>query len=151
MSQTRTVVDTGVIVSAVLLARSVPRQAFDAAARGKLLVSVATIAELDEVLRRPKFNKYVPEEKRLEFLTALVQAAEQVEVTEVITACRDTNDNKFLELAVSGRASHILSGDDDLLALHPFRGIAVVTPQVFLASMPGSGAEPTASADRPCD
>jgi putative PIN family toxin of toxin-antitoxin system len=139
MNETRTVIDTNVAVSAVLLPRSVPRQAFDAAAgRGKLLVSEATVAELDEVLRRPKFNKYVPEEKRLEFLAALVQGAELVEVTEVITACRDANDNKFLELAVSGRASHILSGDADLLALHPFQGIAVVTSQAFLASIMGS-------------
>ncbi len=151
MSKTRTVVDTGVAVSAVLLPRSVPRQAFDAAARGTLLVSEATIAELDEVLRRPKFNKYVPEDKRLEFLAALVQAAEHVEVTEAISACRDARDNKFLELAVSGRASHILSGDADLLTLHPFRGIAVVTPQAFLASPHGSGADPGAPADRPRD
>jgi putative PIN family toxin of toxin-antitoxin system len=144
MNETRTVIDTGVAVSAVLLPRSVPRQAFDAAAaRGKLLVSEATVTELDEVLRRPKFNKYVSEEKRLEFLAALVLEAEQVEVTEVITACRDAKDNKFLELAVCGRASHILSGDGDLLALHPFRGIAVVTPHAFLTSSLGSGAEPS--------
>jgi putative PIN family toxin of toxin-antitoxin system len=150
MNETRTVIDTGVAVSAVLLPRSVPRQAFDvAAARGKLLVSEATVAELDEVLRRPKFNKYVPEEKRLEFLAALVREAEQVEVTEVITACRDAKDNKFLELAVSGRASHLLSGDGDLLALHPFRAIAVVTPQAFLASLVGGGVEPGPTADRP--
>ena len=150
MTETRTVIDTNVAVSAVLLPRSVPRRAFDAAvARGKLLVSEATVAELDEVLRRSKFNKYVPEEKRLEFLAALVQAAAQVAVTEVITACRDAKDNKFLELAVSGGASHILSGDSDLLALHPFRGIAVVTPQAFLLSLDESGAEPAPSADRP--
>ena len=150
MSEPRVVIDTGVAVSAVLLPRSVPRQAFDAAAaRGKLLVSAATVAELDEVLRRPKFNKYVPEEKRLEFLAALVQAAEQVEVTEVITACRDAKDNKFLELAVSGRASHIVSGDADLLALHPFRAIAVVTPQAFLASLQGGGDEPGAARPGP--
>jgi predicted nucleic acid-binding protein len=37
----------------------------------RLLVSEATVAELDEVLRRPKFNKYISEEKRLEFLAAL--------------------------------------------------------------------------------
>lgn len=147
MSETRTVIDTGVVVSAVLLPRSLPRQAFDAAAeQGKLLVSEATVAELDEVLRRPKFDKYVPEDKRLEFLAALVQAAEQVEVMEVITACRDAKDNKFLELAVSGRASHILSGDGDLLALHPFQGIAVVTPQAFLARLQESRAEPGAAA-----
>ena len=61
--------------------------------------------------------------------------AEQVEVTETITDCRDAKDNKFLELAVSGKATHILSGDGDLLALHSFRGIAVVTPQAFLTSL----------------
>ncbi len=144
MNETRTVIDTGVAVSAVLLPRSVPRQAFDAAAaRGKLLVSEATVAELDEVLRRPKFNKYVPEQLRLEFLAALVQQAEQVAVREVITACREAKDNKFLELAVSGRASHILSGDADLLVLHPFQGIAIVTPQAFLMNLPGRGAGPS--------
>src|SRR5579862_223498 len=132
MNDFRIVLDTGVAVSAVLLPHSVPRQAFDAAAeRGKLLASEPTVAELDEVLRRPKFNKYVPEENRLEFLAALVQFAELVEILEVVTACRDVKDNKFLELAVSGKASHIISGDDDLLVLHPFRGIAVVTPQAF--------------------
>ncbi len=97
MNDTRTVIDTNVAVSAVLLLRSVPRLAFDAAVgRGRLLVSEATVAELDEVLRRPKFNNYVSEEKRLEFLAALVQEAELVEVAEVITACRDAKDNKFI-------------------------------------------------------
>jgi putative PIN family toxin of toxin-antitoxin system len=140
MSELRTVIDTGVAVSAVLLPRSVPRQAFDAAAaRGRILVSEATLAELDQVLRRPKFNKYLPEDKRLEFLAALIREAESVAVTAVIADCRDPKDNKFLELGVSGKASHIITGDGDLLALHPFRGIAVVTPQVFLASLAGSG------------
>jgi len=79
MNEIRIVIDTGVAVSAVLLPRSVPRQAFDAAAaRGRLLVSEATVAELDEVLRRPKFNRYLPEDKRLEFLAALVREAEPV-------------------------------------------------------------------------
>ena len=137
MSEIRTVIDTGVAVSAVLLPRSVPRQAFDrAVAQGCLLVSAATVAELDEVLRRPKFNHYVPEEKRLEFLSALVREAEVVEITDAIAECRDPRDDKFLELAVSGRASHIISGDSDLLALHPFRGIAIVTPQGFLSDLP---------------
>jgi putative PIN family toxin of toxin-antitoxin system len=141
MNELRTVIDTGVAISAALLPRSIARQAFDcAAARGRLLVSSATIAELDDVFRRPKFNKYVPEEKRLEFLAALVHEAETIEITEAVRACRDRKDDMFLEIAVSGRATHILSGDQDLLVLHPFRGIAVVTPQEFLAAMHGSEA-----------
>src|SRR5262245_63486033 len=141
-SELRVVIDSGVAVSAVLLPRSVPRRAFDlAAACGKLLVSAATVAELDEVLRRAKFNKYVQEEERLEFLAALVRQAEKVEVTEVVTACRDPKDNQFLELAVSGRATHIITGDADLLTMHPFRGIAVVTPQAFLTECQGGNGD----------
>jgi predicted nucleic acid-binding protein len=55
-----------------------------------------------------------------------------VDVTERVAACRDPKDDKFLELAVSGRASCIVSGDKDLLALHPFRGIAILNPAAFL-------------------
>lgn len=138
-SDFRTVIDTGVIVSAILLPRSVPRQAFDlAAARGRVLVSEETIGELNEVLRRPKFDKYVSESQRLEFLAALVREAEVVEVVDVVMECRDPKDNKFLELALSGKGSHIVTGDLDLLVLHPFRGIAIVNPQAFLAILDGT-------------
>ena len=58
--------------------------------------------------------------------------AELVNVVETVTDCRDPRDNKFLELAVSGRATHIVTGDSDLLVLHPFRGIIVVSPSSFL-------------------
>jgi uncharacterized protein len=133
LPELRAVFDTSVAVSAVLLPRSIPRQAFDFAVEsGRLLLSEAAIAELDDVLRRPKFDKYVSEQKRLEFLLSLVNFAEIVPVSKRITVCRDAKDNKFLELAVSGRASHIVSGDDDLLVLHPFQQIAIVSPMEFL-------------------
>ena len=47
--------------------------------------------------------------------------------------CRDPDDDKFLELAVSGNADYLVSGDDDLLALHPFREIPILRPAEFLA------------------
>ena len=50
----------------------------------------------------------------------------------MVHACRDARDDKFLELAVSGRAAYIISGDDDLLVLHPFRDIAIMTAAEFL-------------------
>ena len=140
-SELRLVLDTSVIVSALLRPRSTPRLAFDAAtARSKVLVSAATIAELDDVLRRPKFNKYVSEDQRLEFLAALVQSAEMVEITESIRECRDPKDDKFLELASSGNANFLLTGDADLLALHPFRGTAIISPADFLSTI-ASGEE----------
>jgi hypothetical protein len=129
----RFVFDTSAIVSAVLLKQSVVRQAFDKAVeQGKLLVSQATVEEVNEVLRRKGFDKYVLEEERIEFVTALVREAILVEATEKVSACRDPKDDKFLELAVSGKAACIVSGDDDLLSLHLFRGIPIVTPRQFL-------------------
>ena len=134
-NEIRTVIDTNVVVSAILLPRSMSRQAFDAAVlRGRLLVSNATIAELYDVIRRPKFNKYILERLRLEFIAALVQKAEIVKITEVINACRDPKDNKFLDLAISGYAQYIISGDTDLLVLHPFRGVDIVSPRFFINS-----------------
>ena len=100
------------------------------------------MAELDDVLRRPKFSKYAPEEKRLEFLSALVRASEVVEISAVITDCRDTKDNKFLELAVGAQATHLISGDADLLALNPFRGVPIVSPHDFLAEHPSEPKSP---------
>ena len=99
---------------------------------GKSLISIATVAELNEVLRRSHFNRYVSEEERLELLATLMRESELVGVTVSVSVCRDPKDNKFLELAVSGAATHIISGDDDLLELHPFRGVAIVSPQDFV-------------------
>jgi len=130
----RVVFDTNVVVSAMLLPLSVPRRALDRAMKeGRLLISAATITELDEVIHLPRFDKYLSEEERVEFLTTLVHESELVNVAEEVADCRDSRDNKFLELAVSGRATHIITGDSDLLVLHPFRGILVVSPSAFLA------------------
>jgi len=49
-----------------------------------------------------------------------------------ITICRDPRDNKFLELAVDGKAQIIITGDQDLLILNPFENIDVLTPRDFL-------------------
>jgi putative PIN family toxin of toxin-antitoxin system len=131
----RFVFDTNVIVSAALLAGSVPRQAFDKALdHGKVLISVPMLLELAEVLSRKKLNKYLLEEERMRFLVALLRESELVEITEAVTDCRDAKDNKFLELAVSGEADYIVSGDRDLLVLSPFRGIPILTPREFLSS-----------------
>ena len=117
----------------MLLKRSVARQAFDKALeQGKLLVSRATIKELNVVIQRKEFEKYVSEFERIEFITTLIQQAILNEITKTINECRDPKDNMFLELAVSGEAVCIVSGDDDLLVLHPFREIPILTPRQFL-------------------
>ena len=127
------VVDTNIVVSAVLFPQSVPRQALDRAQDiGTILVSASTLTELQQVLSRSKFDRYVPLEQRESFLQQLTNTTQLVSVTESIQACRDPKDNQYLELAISGHASVIITGDQDLLVLHPFRDIAIVTPQTFL-------------------
>ena len=137
MSKPRLVFDTNTLVSAVLIKQSVPRQAFDLALeQGVILMSLPVLEELNAVLSRPKFNRYITETERIRFLVALLREAEMIAGHAQITACRDASDNKFLELGVDGRADYIVSGDADLLVLHPFRGIAILTPRAFLESFP---------------
>jgi putative PIN family toxin of toxin-antitoxin system len=100
--------------------------------KGEFLVSAETIDELNQVLAREDFARYVTEEERMEFLAVLLREATLVEATVHVGECRDPSDNKFLELAISGNAECIVSGDRDLLVLHPFRGISIVTPREFL-------------------
>lgn len=129
----RYVFDTNTLISAVLLEYSVPSRAFRRALKlGQVLLSPETLEELAEVLQREKFNRYVELSERDEFLEALVDRADWVEPLEEIHACRDPKDDKFLELAVDGRADCIVSGDDDLLVLNPFRGIEIQRPSTFL-------------------
>ena len=133
MTDRAVIFDTNVLISAALLKRSTARSAFDKALReAKLLFSAATIEELSNILQRSKFDKYILPRERFRFLAALVDAATVIEIDETISACRDPKDNKFLELAVCGNANCLISGDNDLLVLHPFRGIAIMTPDKFL-------------------
>ncbi len=131
----RCVFDSNVFVSALLLPGSKPRRAVDLASRtGEILLSFAVLAELYDVLNRKQFRGYVEEEDVRNFLAALTREAQWIEVDVKIAACRDSKDDKFLELAVSGNATHIITGDSDLLVLNPFRGIQIVTPHSFLES-----------------
>ena len=135
-SSIRAVLDTNVMVSALLFPDSPPGRVLDhITENGSLLVSEATRSELIDVFIRPRFDRYLGEDDRLALLGPLHGTWEAVEITQTITACRDPKDDKFLELAVSGRATHIISGDRDLLALHPFRGIPVLSPRSFLSEV----------------
>ena len=129
----RCVIDTNVFVSALLSPGSKPRKAVDRVHReGAILLSFATLTELFEVLGRKQFRRYIDEEDVRRFLAVLTREAEWVDVNVQIGTCRDPRDNKFLELAVCGNATRIVTGDTDLLALHPFRGIQILAPSAFL-------------------
>src|ERR1700722_19799310 len=129
----RFVVDTNVIVSAVILPLSVPRQSVDKALdEGILLFSEATTNELADVLFRRKLDRYVSREDRNRFLQQLVTAAESVPIIRTVRECRDPKDDKFLEVALTVRADVIITGDADLLTLHPWRAVTILSPVGYL-------------------
>ena len=134
MSKSRIVLDSNVILSAALFRQSTPRQALDkASVSGQILISNQILGELQDVFSRPKFDKYSSKQVRNEFLNDFLTVVENVEIVQKIAACRDRKDDKFLELAVNGNANYIITGDQDLLVLHPFQNIAIISVSDYLS------------------
>jgi len=129
----RVVFDTNVWVSAALGSSSC-REAFDLArSKGKLIRSEETFTELVLTLEKPRLQKYLSHQDKIDFIANYLLITERVEViTERLLVCRDPKDNMLLELAISCRADFIISGDRDLLSLSSFRGVPIVSPANYL-------------------
>ena len=133
MERERVVFDANVLISGLLSATSTPARALErAVSEGQLVASRHTLRELMTTLLSPKFDRYVSQERRHELLARLAPLLDIIEIVQPIRASRDPKDDQFLEAAVSGQAARIVTGDRDLLSLHPFRGIAIVTPAEFV-------------------
>jgi putative PIN family toxin of toxin-antitoxin system len=129
----RIVLDRNVVVSGLLFPGSVPANALLNAQKGIVLSSDATRLELIHVMSRSRFDRYVERRIRQRLTAQYVNATELIDISAPIRICRDPRDDKFLEVAVHGRARAIITGDSDLLALHPFRGFEILTPADYLA------------------
>jgi putative PIN family toxin of toxin-antitoxin system len=134
----RVVFDTSTLISAVLRPTSVPRQAFlKAIAQAELCASPTTLAELEQVLTREKFDRYLDRVDRLEFFEIYRRHIHLFPVSEaeeaaLQTSCRDAHDNKFLALALTCTANVLISSDEDLLTLNPYQHIPVILPRDYL-------------------
>jgi putative PIN family toxin of toxin-antitoxin system len=135
----RAVIDTGVLVSALIKPGGATGEVLYALRDGRLtmIYSTDTLVEIIDVLGRPPFRaKYhiLPED-----ITALVNLirlrGELVSPQKKMSACRDPKDNKFLEAALAGESDCIVSGDADLLALTPFEDIPILRPAEILAKL----------------
>ena len=126
------VLDTNTLVSAALLPASKPGAALRLALlHHHVVMSPATAAELDRVLARPKFQRYITLAERQDFNLALARAVTIVQASTQLQVCRDPRDDKFLDLALAARAAVFVTGDKDLLVLDPFEGCRIVTPAEF--------------------
>lgn len=138
MKVRRVVFDTSTLVSAALRPDSVPHQALLRALRFcDVCVSRETLDELQKVLTRRKFQRYLPETARRQFVRTVENNVRIVAVRDwtelaVAPACRDPLENKFLALAFESEADAIVSSDEDLLALHPWNEIRILRPAEFL-------------------
>lgn len=133
METNRIVVDTNILISFLLVPDSPPNRAVKKAIHeGTLLASDDTLEELSTVLARSKFNQYISLEDRQEFLRKLLRITEKIIITKRIRECRDTSDDKFLEVAINGKANFIITGDQDLLVLNPSKDFEIVTPVDYL-------------------
>lgn len=127
------VFNTNTLISSSISKNFQPRRAETKANRvGRIISSVATFSEFSEVFLRPKFDKYISRETRLRIISDFERLTIFFEIKETILDCHDPKDNKFLELAVSANAICIVSGDGDLLVLHPFLGIPILKAADFL-------------------
>ena len=125
------VVDNNVLISAAL-SKGAPFRILEHLIKNNALIfSKETIGELSSRIIKPKFDKYVSAEDREAYVNNLILSADLVIIDNLIQGCRDRDDDKFLETAVKGDARFIISGDQDLLTMHRFEGIDIVTVQEF--------------------
>ena len=128
------VFDASTVVSAALKADSIPERALLRAEEVDVFaLSAAVDGEIADVLNRPKFARPIPHERRERFLRILREAAIWYDPAVRVRDCRDAKDDKYLELALAAGAEIIVSSDDDLLVLHPWRGVHILSPADYLA------------------
>jgi putative PIN family toxin of toxin-antitoxin system len=129
------VFDTSTLIGAATRRTGVPHRAFLHALRSdRVAVSDAMLSELREVLARPRLAPFLDPELRDEVLALLDVSGVLFAPSERVSDCRDAKDNKVLELALAARAEAIVSSDQDLLVLHPWRGVRILRPADYLAA-----------------
>lgn len=140
----RVIFDTSTLVSAALRVGSVPHQALlTALCFCDVCASAETLAEIEVVFNRRKFDRYLNLEERQAFIANLHRsvrmfAVQNADIAEIESSCRDSRDDQFLALAQTAEADTVVSSDQDLLVLNPWRGVPIVTPAEFLAQLHGS-------------
>lgn len=128
----RAIIDTNVLLSG-LLWHGPPHTLLDRVRDGTvtLISSPALLAELSDVLARPKFDLILKRsntshERSLAEIQALAEVITPQDLPTPI--CRDPDDDQILALALAAQADLIVSGDKDLLDLHSFQNIPILTP-----------------------
>jgi hypothetical protein len=131
------VLDTNVLISALLSAEGPPAQIIDLWEAGVFDVAVSDplLDELKRVLRYKRVRKYLEMTsveidsliKQWSPTAVYIDSEMRLDLVE-----DDPDDNRVLECAVAAEAEYIVSGDDHLLDLGEYRGIEVLPPAGFI-------------------
>ena len=129
------VIDTNVLLSATLSPNGTARKALDKVYKEfKIAQSDKTYQELNTRIYKRKFDKYISDQDRQDFLDIVKKYSQFIEIKSQINTCRDPDDNKFLELAKDAKAEFLITGDQDLLSLKTLAEYQnqMITPRDFL-------------------
>lgn len=116
----RVVLDTNIVLSALVFSGATSRALRDAWHSGQLqpCACTATVQELMRVLAYPKFRLNAAEQRELlaDYLP-FVQVVQIPDPPPAVPPCRDPHDEVFMQLALAAKARALVSGDQDLLTL----------------------------------
>ena len=129
------VIDTNILISAALSPDGTARKALDKVYQQfKIAQSEETYQELSIRIYKPKFDKYISNTERQDFLEVVKKYSQFIEIKSQINICRDADDHKFLDLAKDSNAEFLITGDQDLLSLKTLAEYQnqIITPREFL-------------------
>ena len=139
LAYARVVVDTNVLLSAALSPGGTPATLLDELLQvGKLVFSEATFAELEGRVWLPKFDRYLTMDRRRRLLHEANACAIWVVVPSTSAErgfSRDPKDDAFIHAAIAAGASRLVTGDDDLLCLHPLGDLHILSPRDALEEL----------------
>jgi putative PIN family toxin of toxin-antitoxin system len=123
---------TPILISAILSPNSISAKILNwGEDNGVILYSAATLNEVLSVLGRSKFSKYIDHDD-IDGLSIRIKTVWlYVEILNQVQLCRDLKDDKFIDLALNGDASHLITGDNDLLVLNPIENTSIINPRTF--------------------
>ena len=128
----KVVIDTSSLIAACIYPDRVPATIYkQALQRFELVATKETLAEITQVLGRSKFDRWRPPGVRMTWVENYADNTVEYVPASQVTDCRDPKDNKFLDAALAAKADVIVCSDDDLLVLHPYRGIDILSLQAF--------------------
>ena len=128
----RLVLDTNVLVSAIFSPLSISAKILNwGEDNGVILYSTDTLTEVLTVLERSRFSKYIDPDD-IDGLSIRIKTAWLfIEILNRVQLCRDPKDDKFIDLVLNGEASHLITGDNDLLVLNQIEKTSIINPRTF--------------------